>query len=106
MSGIGRTRPNKVFTFMFPPRFFQSLVDERPHAAVRLEIIGDELLGFARLNPKLLRKSERRKPIDDAEIHDLGLTPVIRRDHQRRNAEYLRGGQRVNIITALISLDQ
>ena len=40
-------------------RLFQSLIDERAHARILLKIIRDELLGFTRLDTKLLRESER-----------------------------------------------
>ena len=82
------------------PRLFQRLIDERPHPAVLFKISGNELLGFARLNAKILRESKCRKPIDDAEVHHLGLAAVVGRHHQRRHAEHLGRRQRVDVVPA------
>ena len=56
--------------------------------------------------PKILRQSESREPVDDSEVHDLGLAAMIGGDHQRRHAEDLRGGESVDVVAAAVGFDQ
>src|ERR1700757_4091416 len=106
MSGIGRTRPNRVFTFR-SRRASSSVLSM--NARTPLYFSKYALMNcLASLGsvPKFLRESKRREPIHNAEIHHLRLATVIGRDHQRRNSKHLRSGQRMDVVPAAVSLDQ
>ena len=44
------------------------------------------------------REPERRLPVDDSEVDRLGVAAMLRRHHQRRHAENLGRGARVDIL--------
>ena len=60
-------------------------------------------LGFALARcPRLLRQSESREPVDNPEVHHLGLAAMVSVDHQRRHAEDLRSGEGVDVVAAAV----
>src|SRR5262249_54870114 len=91
---------------LFAPCLVERAIDERPHAAVLVKVCVDELLGLGRLNAKVLRKSEGREPVHNAEVHNLGLPAMVGGDHQRRQAKHLRGGGGGDVITPPVCLHQ
>ena len=104
-----RNRPHaseQSFHFQIAACFFQSLVDEFPDTAILLEISRDKLLRFGGFDAQILRQPKRREAIDNSEVHDFGLAPMIGSDHQRRNSEHLRSSQRMNIVATTIGLNQ
>ena len=104
--GNGTHPPKQRRHFLIAARLIQGCVDEAAHPAVLLEIGIDEALGFLSVNAELLRQSERRQPIDDAEVYRLGAAAMLRIDHQRRHSEHLRGGEGVNVLAGSVGLDQ
>ncbi len=92
--------------FLLAARLLQRVIDERAHAAVFLEVRIDESLGFLGVDAELLRQSERRESVHDAEVHGLGPAAMLGVNHQRRHAEHLRRGQGVNVFAGAESLHQ
>src|SRR6266849_6380383 len=86
--------------------FFERAIDEGPHPAVFFEIGLNKSLRLRSLDPEILRQSKRRKSINNAEVHDLRLSPVVGRHHERRHSENLRSGERVDVVATPESLDQ
>ena len=78
----------------------QSGIDKLAHAFILFKISLDKFLGLALFNAKLLRQAKGRKTVDNAEVHRLGAAAVLGVDHHGRHAEDLRGGERVDIVSA------
>src|SRR3954471_15974552 len=87
-------------------RFFERLIQEPSDACVFFEVVADKLLCLAGRDAELLRESEGRQTVDNAEVHDLGLAPMIGRDHERRDTEYLGSCQGMDIVAAAECIHQ
>src|SRR3954454_19796873 len=59
-------------------RLLQSAINEGSHASVLLEVRVNKLLGFGRFDSKILREPKWREAIHDSEVHNLGLTAMVR----------------------------
>src|SRR5580692_2550466 len=104
--GDGADAAEQRFYLHVAAGFVERLVDEGAHALVPLEICRDELFSFGGLDAELLRESEGREAVDDAEVYDLGLAPVVGCDHEWGHAEDLRGGQGVNVVATAVGFDE
>src|SRR5277367_3059846 len=104
--GNGADATEESFDFAFAADFFERGVNEFAHAGIFFEISVNELLAFGGRDAETLCKSASGEAVDDAEVDDFGLAAMIRRDHQRRHAEDLRSGERVNVVTASVGFEQ
>ena len=86
--------------------FGDLLVEILFHAAVALKIRGDEFGGFFRVDAKILREAERRKPVNHAEIDDFRHAAMLARLLERQHAENFLRGARVDVLPAAKRLDQ
>ena len=64
------------------------------------------MLGLAGFDAQILRQSESRQSVHDAEIHHFRLPAMIGGDHQRRHAENLRRGEGVDVVAAAVGFNQ
>ena len=103
---MGRTRPKSVVTFISRRCFVERAIDESAHAAVLREVSVDELLGLFGIDADLLRQSECRQSVHDAEVHCLGASAMLGVEVASRDAEDLRRRKRVNVFSSSIGLDQ
>src|ERR1700674_1696647 len=87
-------------------RFGKRTLEILLHTAIASEIGGDELRGFLLVDAKLRREAERRLPVDDAEIDRFSRAAMLGVLRHWPDAEYLRGGARVDVLSGAEGLDQ
>ena len=83
-----------------PRRLLDRPRDERPGLRETREIRVDVLLGLVARDLEVLRKTERRDPVDDPEVDHLRDRPFSRRQLRRVLAEHLGGGCTVDVLAA------
>src|SRR3984885_9573484 len=104
--GDGADAAVEGFYFEVAAGFLERFVDEGADASVLFKIAGDEVFGFRGPDAEILRQSEGREAVDDAEVNDLGRASMLGRDHERRNPEDLRGSEGVDVVAAAVGFDQ
>src|SRR5215467_2833985 len=102
----GPNSPEQGSNFLFAAGLVESLVDEFTHAAVLLKVSVDESFRLRGLDPKILRQSKWRKPINNPEIYDFSLAPVVGADHEGGHSKYLRCSKGMDVIATTECLDQ
>ena len=81
-------------------RFGDLTVEKFFHAAIALEIFGDEFGGFFLVNVELLREAERRKAVNHAEIDDFRDAAMLARLREWRHVKNFLRGARVDVLSA------
>src|SRR5881409_3864443 len=76
----------------------ETILDIALHALILLEVFRNEIRGFLRADPELLRKPERRLTVDDSEIHCFCALSLLRRDRIDRQAQHGCGCAAMDIL--------
>ena len=76
------------------------------HAAITLEIFGDEMRGLFLVNAELLSEAESREAVNHAEIDDLSHAAMLGGLREGRDIENFLRGARVNVLSATEGLNE
>src|SRR5438094_289349 len=93
---------NRNSEFVDPFHFFQIFL----HSAIPREIRIDELRGFALFDPNLLRQTERRKAVDDAEVDGFRGAAMLGGLRELANAKNFLRGPRMDIFAVAEGLHE
>src|SRR2546422_10800382 len=84
----------------------ETILDVFLHTLILLEISLDEIGCFLGTDSKLLRKPERRLPVNDSEVDGFGPFSLFRSDALYRQAQYGSGCASVDVFAGCKGLGQ